>query len=255
MCIVISFAGDALICIFCQKSIAWNMSPSSSNKVPIYDTLAALKCAMELKDHYTDTLTTHIGISCGLMSFATFGGFNNEYVYMIVGSCINEFGGCIDDAKSREVVVTKAAYEAIKSELNTTDQLESHVLPSTNVFIDKFIVSTKAQLKINRLSSIPDDALVMSTMKVFVPYPVLESLETSNFKNSSQLREVTTMFLKLDTFDPMQMMESIPFLQEFFYMAQGVLAEAGGFLRQFLIDDKGCVLIAMWGTPAFTLRC
>ncbi len=26
----------------------------------------------------------------------------------------------------------------------------------------------------------------------------------------------------------------------------------GGFLRQFLVDDKGCVLIAMWGTPSFT---
>jgi hypothetical protein len=28
-----------------------------------------------------------------------------------------------------------------------------------------------------------------------------------------------------------------------------VLAESGGFIRQFLVDDKGCVLIACWGVP------
>ncbi|KAJ1384128.1 hypothetical protein B484DRAFT_410908, partial [Ochromonadaceae sp. CCMP2298] len=34
-------------------------------------------------------------------------------------------------------------------------------------------------------------------------------------------------------------------------MAQKAMHEAGGFLRQFLVDDKGCVLIAMWGVPSF----
>ena len=254
MCIVISFAGDALICIFCQKSIAWNMSPSSSNKVPIYDTLAALKCAMELKDHYTDTLTTHIGLSCGLMEFTTFGGFNNEYVYMIVGTCINELGACIDDAKSREVVVTDKVYKSIVGELlSNGEHLDTYLLNSGNRFIKSLTTVQPLVLEThNRLFQISNDATLIASLTKFVPYPVVDSLQSSTFRNIAELREVTTMFLKLDTFDPMQMMESIPFLQEFFYMAQGVLAEAGGFLRQFLIDDKGCVLIAMWGTPAFT---
>jgi hypothetical protein len=31
--------------------------------------------------------------------------------------------------------------------------------------------------------------------------------------------------------------------------AQEVLSKSGAFIRQFLIDDKGCVLIACWGVP------
>ena len=38
-------------------------------------------------------------------------------------------------------------------------------------------------------------------------------------------------------------------LQCSFYEAQKVLQSTGAYLRQFLVDDKGCVLIACWGMP------
>jgi len=41
-------------------------------------------------------------------------------------------------------------------------------------------------------------------------------------------------------------------LQPFFFAVQECLHESGGFLRQFLVDDKGCVVIAMWGVPQFS---
>jgi hypothetical protein len=38
-------------------------------------------------------------------------------------------------------------------------------------------------------------------------------------------------------------------LQPCFYQAQRILQSTGAYLRQFLVDDKGCVLIACWGMP------
>ena len=38
-------------------------------------------------------------------------------------------------------------------------------------------------------------------------------------------------------------------LQECFYQAQRILQSTGAYLRQFLVDDKGCVLIGCWGMP------
>ncbi len=38
-------------------------------------------------------------------------------------------------------------------------------------------------------------------------------------------------------------------LQGCFYQAQRILHNTGAYLRQFLVDDKGCVLIACWGMP------
>ena len=41
-------------------------------------------------------------------------------------------------------------------------------------------------------------------------------------------------------------------LQPYLYVCQEILSEYGGFLRQFLVDDKGTVLIALWGVPTAT---
>eukprot|EP01037_Dinobryon_pediforme_P045510 gene45510-58076_t len=59
------------------------------------------------------------------------------------------------------------------------------------------------------------------------------------------------MFLSLDSYSSVSNQDPTT-LQPFFLIAQEVLHESGGFLRQFLVDDKGCVLIAMWGIPSFT---
>ena len=62
--------------------------------------------------------------------------------------------------------------------------------------------------------------------------PTLRHLETI-----AELRQVTTMFLKLDTYSTHAHEDPLS-LQNFFYLLQTVLEESGGFLRQFLVDDK-----------------
>ena len=45
------------------------------------------------------------------------------------------------------------------------------------------------------------------------------------------------MFLKLDSYSPEDHRDPIS-LQSFFFLLQDVLEDSGGFLRQFLVDDK-----------------
>ena len=52
-----------------------------------------------------------------------------------------------------------------------------------------------------------------------------------------ELRQVTTMFLKLDSYNSVEHRDPLS-LQSFFYLLQDVLEDSGGFLRQFLVDDK-----------------
>lgn len=35
-----------------------------------------------------------------------------------------------------------------------------------------------------------------------------------------------------------------------FCLMQQLVVDSGGFVRQFIFDDKGCVFIAVWGTPS-----
>ena len=82
-----------------------------------------------------------------------------------------------------------------------------------------------------------------------VPRPVREAVAANTVNDLSELRTVTTLFLKLDTYRTDQYLD-LADLQPFFLAMQVCLEECGGLLRQFIIDDKGCVLIGLWGVPS-----
>eukprot|EP00600_Ochromonadales_sp_CCMP1393_P012120 CAMPEP_0174996902 /NCGR_PEP_ID=MMETSP0005-20121125/656_1 /TAXON_ID=420556 /ORGANISM="Ochromonas sp., Strain CCMP1393" /LENGTH=1589 /DNA_ID=CAMNT_0016251369 /DNA_START=19 /DNA_END=4788 /DNA_ORIENTATION=+ len=64
-----------------------------------------------------------------------------------------------------------------------------------------------------------------------------------------EIREVTTMFMKWDGYDAVKHRDLLS-LQKCFKTTQEILSLSGAFVRQFLVDDKGCVLIACWGVPS-----
>lgn len=106
--------------------------------------------------------------------------------------------------------------------------------------------------------SIPENSLLkqeqMSLLEAaatFVPRPILAAVYSESLDHIGELRQVTTMFLSLDSYSATEHRDPSS-LQPFFLTAQKFLFDAGGFLRQFLVDDKGCVFIAMWGMPSFT---
>lgn len=86
----------------------------------------------------------------------------------------------------------------------------------------------------------------MSGLLNFVPGHIAEALKRGVRVVLAELREVTTMFMKWDGFSSGRYTDGGS-LQKCFFLAQEVLFEGGGYLRQFLVDDKGCVLIAVWG--------
>lgn len=92
---------------------------------------------------------------------------------------------------------------------------------------------------------------VIDSLTMFVPVPVVSVLQNENSNQLGELRTVTTLFLNLDSYSCIDHAKPSS-LQPFFAIAQMEILETGGYLRQFLVDDKGCVLIAMWGMPSHT---
>jgi hypothetical protein len=60
------------------------------------------------------------------------------------------------------------------------------------------------------------------------------------------------VILQWDSYDANGVHRDLMSLQACFFSAQEILRSTGAYLRQFLVDDKGCVLIACWGMPHLT---
>jgi class 3 adenylate cyclase len=387
---VIAFAGDALICVFLEtpdvpaiasrKHGTEDETSTEITNARANSSYRALKCACKLREHKTNKLSSHIGITYGEMKIALLGGIHDQWVYLLNGSCVSELAGCINDAGPKEVVVSKECYEeAMKSFVETPAQgvdgkpvfttarrrrpisgffeyeeetkieeispVSTNICPSGNVLIKNIdtldsciemeetaptavtTASTAAAHSMNAtqrdyqhtnlatsgngnmrvpeksprdasqfgMNSVPraSSSRKMSVMvrrapsrqlsfsihnpaessdsdddsegheegggnhaliehaAMFVPRPVLAAVYSESLDHIGELREVTTMFLSLDSYSP-DLHRDPTTLQPFFVMAQKILFESGGYLRQFLVDDKGCVFIAMWGMPSFT---
>lgn len=201
-----------------------------------------------MKDLRSLNLTAHIGVSYGEICFVTLGGYQDQWVYLMSGEPLDEISICITDAKPGEAVVTSSCYFHASS---TAQTLCCTVLGEQNENGNfKIIVAHNNEISI-KSSFRPHKPFVATHLENvfrFIPPSVRASISSGSFTALSELREVTTMFLKLDTYSHVTNKDLLT-LQPFFYGMQEILDQCGGFLRQFLVDDKGCVLIAIWGVP------
>jgi hypothetical protein len=285
---VISFAGDALVCMF------W---PADGLKASEDYRLCrkATECGFILKDHCTDCLKAHIAVSYGELCFSFLGGFMNDWVYIVNGNCMADLSPCITDAAARELVISTACFNTLCSAGGCFDMTHT-LLPSGNIRINRMqrlerVPSGNLELVLRAAHEIvrddshgsdshgsdsydsdeeelgrakdirPPEKIFQkkncekcilkcsSHILKFLPRPVVATLAAGYFQPISELRIVTTVFLKLDSYS-LEKHRKSDTLQSFFHAAQVQLFNAGGCLRQFLVDDKGCVLIALWGVPS-----
>ena len=277
---MIAFAGDALICIFPASD---QSSDQEASELLVQRSieeacLQALRCAFGLRDHKMHSLSAHFAVSCGLIQVALLGGVNNEWTYLMNGACISELTHCIDNAPPQNVVCTRSVIDyaldvqpsikAIYQKKHGTfliDQIdlfdaidhdspmnvEQRIAHSGSYKSPHVLTSTLSAS--NYMSLDEGDLLPILVKKAayFIPRPVLNAMSADSLNSIAELRHITTMFLNLDSFSLHDNVDPVT-LQPFFLLLQEVLYKSGGFLRQFLIDDKGCVAIAMWGVPSYT---
>ena len=212
----------------------------------------ALKCSIALRSYEANELTTHIALSCGRMYFATLGGFQGHWTYLLNGPCIAELCSCLNDASPKQVVMTPQCNDLIRNTIGTlVASFATTEMPSGNFILDNIAISVMFVPPGSRIKSIPSSTEMTEVVKSFIPSTVVSAIENGTFDSMAELREVTTLFLSLDSYCKELYSDPIT-LQSFFLMVQEAMHDTGGFMRQFLIDDKGCVLIIMWGVPSFS---
>ena len=125
---VMKFAGDALVCVFQPKRYR---TTGNSRELTISDVCSnAVQCATELAQICTDQLTIHVAVSCGTICFAMLGGLNDVWESLVAGSCIGHLSQCLDDAISKQTVVSPQFVEALGPMYSK--ELNIELLPSGN---------------------------------------------------------------------------------------------------------------------------
>lgn len=253
---IVKFAGDALVAIF----------PTSDPRGLGYSCLLASQCALAMQEHLHQyeadgcLLTLHIGIGAGDISGMVVGGVANRMEFLIAGPPMDQVAACEAAAKSGEVYISYEAASLIKSHID--------------VSVDQAAKKTNKKKKID-LSTInpdkPDTPMIYRLDRVAEPIALPPSVSLPHFKSMkslispfvqpavlghlnsgspdhflAELRNVSVIFVSLGL---QYSADVIGKLQQCVTAMQEAVQFYEGTIRQFIIDDKGSVLIAAFGLP------
>jgi class 3 adenylate cyclase/Cdc6-like AAA superfamily ATPase len=278
--LVIAFAGDSLLCLFLPSSTSASSSSPSSECC-----LRAIQCGYFISKCHIQETTTHIGITYGKLCIALLGTYltqssQNNCSIVMNGTCLDEIAVCLDHAKSEEVVISHDLYSQIQTDTSNPFKtislgmcchdkvrIECHLLIAaspSSVALLRHDPSTDYQAATSTTNPDPLSfqsprltANLFDLLSGLIPSPVAQAASTQSFNHLSEIRTVTTLFLKLESYSTQRFSSlssttcgmGASSLKRFYESMINCLEDCGGMLRQFLIDDKGCVLIGLWGVP------
>lgn len=230
---VLYIAGDAILCVF--------EAESSCER--------AAACSNALVHHCFPQMKLHVALAFGDMRLSVLGGAG-VMTFVVTGTPLVEMFASISEAGADEVIVSPAFKdEVLATQLHRRMEIELEETPSGR-FKLRVLRTYVVHDPIFPRSEFKLDKGTADVAKSFVPSLVAQVIGGYELDQCfTELRRVSSLFLRLDSYDEAAD-DSPPYLHEFFGTLQRTLQETGGFMRQFLMDDKGLIMIAMWGVPS-----
>jgi class 3 adenylate cyclase len=266
---IIKFAGDACLCVFAVDSSLEEGSAAHridlAQKV-LLATRLSLDCiaALEAKQYEVmgTTLTAHSGIGVGAVTGFLAGGEFKRSEYALVGDPIAQLALAEPAAGNGETVVSKECWELISQWCEGTEVVtEDGSAAEGNVRVERIGSAASALATMPPSSTMASEIealskeeaqLIIEEIKQVVPGQVRQKLPhftPDSVPNVSEFRLVTVMFIRLLGIDYSKGRSELKKVQKTVHTIQTTIYEEGGAFSRFAVDDKGAVILGIFGLP------
>lgn len=237
---VLKFAGDALICLF--------GTPECGEPLKTL-VMRAVQCGCEIQRELPEydsqqgfRLTLHIAVSSGELHWLHLGGVDSHYEHVIMGDPMLQLETAVEASKAGEVVISAESYTLISDCVTAAQRGASNYL----------IPLVTNPLPVVEQQAIPAVPQMEAGLRCFLPTSVLARIDALHMSWLAELRRVTVIFVNLTSLT-YERGQDVPLkdLNDVLCTMQHIVFRYEGMVRQFIVDDKGTVLIAAFGVPPF----
>ncbi len=231
---VIAFAGDAVLAVW-LASTPEEMEASAYQAIRSAKTIQSEMAALRLPGNMI--LRQRASVAAGDLTVMELGGTNGCWQLLVAGKPIAVAGETNAHVTPGEVLVPSATWELVKSKSRGT------TLPSGDVRIEEALDSA-----LPLAPSAADSASAAAGVSDRVPPIVVDRIQAGQGAWLAEFRNISVLFVHLEGADTARF-DTCERLHAAVQTMQRTLFRYGGSVYQFLMDDKGIVLIGILGLP------
>jgi class 3 adenylate cyclase/predicted ATPase len=235
------FAGDAIICVFCNH----NGGTLSLTEL----TRKAVECGYAIQhsemNHFQVSkevvLTIHCAVSTGKLSTLLVGGAKGSWLRITIGDAINNLASALGQSKSGDLVIAKDTYQKYLRQ-----HIKGDIIRETGDFL---LRSINQQTERKPLQTVDIDEEMESAMRCFVDPFVISKIDSGQAKFLSAIKPVTIVYISFNIVAKSHNIQYMSMMQNNAKNMQAMLFEQEGSIVNFLCDEKGMVMIFAFGHP------
>lgn len=228
---VVAFAGDALRACWPDHDRASGAHLAAQSALAVRDELNGFDAGAGVR------LRIKCSVGAGSLSVLRLGGVGGRWYDLVDGSAVQQLPLCNERAEPGDVVLSAEAARDLHSVAHLEDRAGVALL-----------VSGPEPLEPEPLPTTVLPAQGETTLRGFVPFPVVERVEAGQHEWLSEFRTVSTVFAGLGQID-YEARGARDRLQQVVEGVERSLDRYGGLLLSLRADDKGVCLVAAFGLP------
>lgn len=232
---VLNFAGDALLAV-------WTVEDGRTlAECTSLATAAALEATAEVDK--LDAVEGHrlqlrVGVSAGAGSRLDVGGVERRWHHLVTGAAVQQLAVAGQLAKRGDVVLSPEAWSLVEGFATGEPASAGHMK----------VTHIELPAAVDELSLPVIDETTASHIREYAPEAVLGSVAQGVTNWVAELRPVTTLFISLRQLD-LDDLRTRSVAQEGFTAVQTVLRRFGGGVHKVTMDEKGVLIVAVFGLP------
>eukprot|EP01064_Diplonema_japonicum_P032121 TRINITY_DN5973_c0_g2_i1.p1 TRINITY_DN5973_c0_g2~~TRINITY_DN5973_c0_g2_i1.p1 ORF type:complete len:1481 (+),score=336.94 TRINITY_DN5973_c0_g2_i1:144-4586(+) len=256
---IILFSGDALLVMWNESDVEVACLQAVACGMALLQDASGYQFAVKTTsgEDITLAMSLHIGGAFGEVMSAVIGGkgapSEGRWKYVLVGSTIEELGVAANMGTAGMFVITTDMFKNVPALVLTSNQLHGSI---DDIYVTFYHLTSLEP------TSVPDSVLQttlpsLDTEKINFSIASQFTFDTlihsAAHHSKGQLRTVSTVFIKLrsikvDTDYP----ELHRKINKSVQIVQKALSRLGGILNKVIMDDKGIILVCLFGIPHHT---
>ncbi|MBI1881148.1 MAG: AAA family ATPase, partial [Chloroflexi bacterium] len=246
---VVKFSGDALTVLFPVQEISMQLAVRRAGECALTMQAKMGEFANLKTSRGSASLSMKAGISAGEVLECNIGGVAGHWEYVVGGDPLAQVAMAEHHAQPGQVILSQSAWQEVQTFFSGTAILDSQGFVELDKFLTPLPETLPDTLDWSELEPI-EAQIAEKALRCYVPDTVKDRLgEQSDWL--AELRRITVLFVGVGGFD-YETANAAERLQNLLYASQELVQRFEGSLNKVAVDDKGTVLLILFGAPPFS---